>query len=96
MTLATGIPEGTDAFCEAAAIVEAEMLRFEHDLALWEIEIAELSAEESRPRACVPCTSTCTSEMHRSGSALTGLRRHWRAVRHDARVWPTQRSPPSR
>ena len=96
MTTATETPEGTDAFCEAAAIVEAEFLRFEHDVALWEIEIAELSEERPRQRGCALGTSTCAYQARRSGSKLSVLCRHWPPGRHRARVWPTQRSPPSR
>ena len=83
---------------EAAAIVEAEWIRLQQDedLALWEREVADLSAEMPAPRPCPPRVSVTTTQRRWPGEPLPGDRRRWPTRRWPPMlVWATQRSPPS-
>jgi hypothetical protein len=81
---------------EAAAIVEAEWIRLQQDEALWEREIADLSAEMPAPRPGPPRVGVATTARRRSGRPMpedrrTRPTRRWPPMP----VWATQRSPPS-
>ena len=85
----------TSVLDEAAAIVEAEWIRLQHDVALWERELADLRAELPAPRPTPPRVGITTSRRRRSGQPMPDPGRRW-PKRHwpTTPVWATQRSPP--
>ena len=85
----------TSVLDEAAAIVEAEWIRLQHDEALWERELADLGAELPTPRPAPPRAGVTTSRRRPSGQPMPEHRRRWPRWRWLAvPVWATQRSPP--
>jgi hypothetical protein len=81
---------------EAAAIVEAEWIRLQQDEALWERDIADLSAEMPAPRPGPPRVSVTTTVRRRSDPPMPDDWRRWPTREWPATpVWATQRSPPS-
>ena len=94
--MATNTAWVTSLLDEAAAIVEAEWIRLQQDEALWEREIADLSAEMPAPRPGPPRVSATTTQRRRSGPPRPEDRRRWPTRQWPATpVWATQRSPPS-
>ena len=95
--MATNTLWATSLLDEAAAIVEAEWIRLQQDedLALWECEVADLSAEMPAPRPCPPRVGVTTTQRRWPGQPLPGDRRRWLMRRWPPMlVWATQRSPP--
>ena len=85
----------TSVLDEAAAIVEAEWIRLQHDEALWERELADLLAELPAPRPAPPRVGVTTSRRRRAGQPMPDRDRRWPRWRWLAvPVWATQRSPP--
>jgi hypothetical protein len=81
---------------EAAAIVEAEWIRLQHDEALWERELADLPAELPAPRPNPLHVGVTTTTRRWPGPPMPEDRRRWPTRRWPATpVWATQRSPPS-
>jgi hypothetical protein len=83
----------TAVFEEATAIVEAEWMRLEQEIARWESEVSDVYADslvlEPHPKR----VGTATDLRHgQHGPA--DRRRHWRGRQHVSPIWPTQRSPP--
>jgi hypothetical protein len=95
VAIGIGTSGATAAFCGAAAIVEAERIVLEDDVALWEDEIADMLVETPRPRACSVRSAVRTDQARLSRPPLTDSR-SWRQRRRASVVWPTQRSPPIR
>jgi hypothetical protein len=86
----------TTAFDEATAILEAEWMRLEQDVALWEREVADLFADELLPQSC-PARVGVFSDTSRSAlPPVPDRTEHGCARRQAMPVWPTQRSPPPR
>ena len=80
----------------AAAIVEAEWMRLEHDEDLWG-EVADLFAEMPAPRSCRPRAGVATTELRRPGPTPPAGALRWAPRNRPAmQVWATQRSPPRR
>jgi len=93
--MATDTQWVTTVLDEAAAIVEAEWMRLEHDEDLWEREAAGLLAELPATRPCRPRIGVATVQRRWSGDwqpqePRPGGPRRWPAHQ----VWATQRSPP--
>ena len=81
---------------EAAAIVEAEWIRLQQDEALWERELADLTADHPAPRPGPPAAGVTTARPRRPGQPGPADRRRWPVRPRPAPpVWATQRSPPS-
>jgi len=94
--MATDTAWATSLLEEAAAIVEAEWMRLQQDEALWERELADLSAELPAPRPTPPRVGVTTPQRRLPGPPMSGDRRRWPTRRWPATpVWATQRSPPS-
>ena len=83
--MATNTAWATSLLDEAAAIVEAEWMRLQQDEALWERELADLSADLPAPRPGPP----------RVGVHHTARRRSGQPMPDDRRRWPTRRWPPT-
>ncbi len=81
--MATDTQWATSLLDEAAAIVEAERIRLQQDEALWEREIADLSAEMPAPRPSLPRVGVTTTARRRSGQRMPDVRR-----RRPTRRWP--------
>jgi hypothetical protein len=81
---------------EASAIVEAEWIRLQQDEALWERELADLSAELPAPRPGPARVGVTTTERRWPRSSMPANIRPWPTRRWPATlVLATQRSPPS-
>ena len=81
--MATVTTAGADLLHEAAAILEAEWIRLQQDMALWEREVADLPAELTAPRPGPPRVVMATTMRRRSAHATAGDRRRWRPRRSD-------------
>jgi hypothetical protein len=92
--MATDTQWATSLLDEASAIVEAEWIRLQHDEALWEREIADLSAEMPAPRPSPPRIGVTTTARRRSGQPMPDDRRRPTRRWPPIPVWATQRSPP--
>ena len=92
--MATRTLWATSLLDEAAAIVEAEWIRLQQDEALWERELANLSAEMPAPRPGPSRVGVTITQSRRSGQPMPGDHRRWRTRRLPLPVWATQRSPP--
>ena len=80
---------------EAAAIVEAELIRLQQDEALWERELADLPADLLAPRPGPPRVGATTTARRWPSQPMPHTRRRWPARPRPATpVWATQRSPP--
>lgn len=80
---------------EAAAIVEAEWIRLQQDVALWEREVADLPADLPTPRPGPPHVGVTTTVLRCPGRPSSSDRRRWPRRRRPATpIWATQRSPP--
>jgi len=78
---------------EAAAIVEAEWICLQQDVALWERAVADLFSEMPAPRPGPPRVTT--TARRRCGPPTPHEHRRWPARPWPATpVWATQRSPP--
>jgi hypothetical protein len=94
--MATNTDGATRVLDEAAAIVEAELIRLQQDVALWEREVADLFAESPVPRPG-PRRVGVTTAQRWPGPPMPDHRRRWPARRWPAKpVVATQRSPPPR
>ena len=94
--MATDTQWATTVFDEAAAIVEAEQMRLEQDLALWEREVADLCAATPLPRSHPASSGVVTDTERRRRQPLVDRPRRRRRPIQVSPVWPTQRSPPSK
>src|ERR1700758_4715998 len=91
--MAPGTQWATSVLDEAAAIVEAEWIRLQHDEALWD-ELADLLAEMPAPRPGPPHVGVGTSGRRRAGQPTSDHRRRSPPRRWPPMpVWATQRSP---
>jgi hypothetical protein len=93
--MATDTAWATSLLDEAAAIVEAEWIRLQQDVALWERELADLSADLPAPRPGPPRVGAATTARRWPSQPLPPElcrcpARPWPATP----VWATQRSPP--
>ena len=94
--MATDTAWATSLLDEAAAIVEAECIRLQQDVALWERELADLPADLPAPRPGPPRVGVTTTVRRWPGQPMPHDRHQC-----PARPWPatpvlaTQRSPPS-
>lgn len=80
---------------EAEAIVRAEWVCLQHDIALRDHARREACYEMPAARTCSVAVSTSTATIKPSQPGLPTRRTRW--PRRDGprrRVWPTQRSPP--
>ena len=94
--MATDTQWATSVLDEAAAIVEAEWLRLQHDEALWEREVADLFSELPAPRPSPRPVGVTTAWRRWSGHPVPEDRRRWPTRRWPPMpVWATQRSPPA-
>ena len=94
--MATDTAWATSLLDEAAAIVEAEWIRLQQDVALWERELADLPADLPAPRPAPPRVGVTTTARRWPGPPRPEDRRRWPARPWPATpVWATQRSPPS-
>jgi hypothetical protein len=94
--MATDTAWATSLLEEAAAIVKAEWIRLQQDEALWERELADLSAEMPAPRPGPPRVGVTITVRRWPSQPLPHDRRRWPARPWPATpVWATQRSPPS-
>jgi hypothetical protein len=94
--MATDTAWATSLLDEAAAIVEAEWIRLQQDVALWERELADLPADLRAPRPGPPRVGITTTARRWPSQPLPLNRRRWPARPWPATpVWATQRSPPS-
>jgi hypothetical protein len=94
--MSTDTQWATSVLDEAAAIVEAEWIRLQHDVDLWDREFTDPFAEMPAPRPGAPRVGVTTIARRRPGQLSSeDLRvrptRRWPALP----VWATQRSPPS-
>jgi len=93
--VATSTAWATSLLDEAAAIVEAEWIRLQQDVALWERELADLPADLPAPRPGPPRAGATTTALRRSGQPMPDDRGRWPTRPWPATpVWATQRSPP--
>jgi hypothetical protein len=93
--MATNTEWATSLLEEAAAIVEAEWIRLQQDEALWERELADLSAEMPALRPRTPRLGVTTTRRRWSGQPMPDHRHRWPTRRWPPTpVWATQRSPP--
>ena len=91
--MATDTAWATSLLDEAAVIVEAEWMRLQQDVALWERAVADLFSEMPAPRPGPPRVTT-TARRH-CGPPTPHEHRRWPARPWPATpVWATQRSPP--
>ena len=92
----------TDTYCatsvldEAAAIVEAEWIRLQHDSAPWDHEVADPTAKMLAPRPCPPHVGVTTARRRPSSQPMPDDRRRPPRRWLPEQVWATQRSPPRR
>jgi hypothetical protein len=94
--MATTTACATSLLYEAAAIVEAEWIRLQQDVALWERELANLSSELPAPRPGPPRVGVTTTARRWPSQSMPHDRRRWPTRPWPATpVWATQRSPPS-
>jgi hypothetical protein len=93
--MATDTQWTTSLLDEAAAILEAESMRLQQDMALWESEMADLLSEMPAPRPVSPRVGVATIVRRRSGPMPDDGRVRARRRRAAMPVWPTQRSPPA-
>jgi hypothetical protein len=94
--MATITAWGASLLDEAAAIVEAERIRLQQDLALWEREVADLPADRPAPRPGPTRVVVTTTARGWPSPPMPEDRRRWLSRRWPATpVWATQRSPPS-
>ena len=92
--MATDTAWATSLLDEAAVIVEAEWMRLQQDVALWERAVADLFSEMPAPRPGPPRVTT--TARRRCGPPTPHEHRRWPARPWPATpVWATQRSPPS-
>jgi hypothetical protein len=92
--MATDTQTATALLDEAAAIVEAEWMRLEHDAELWR-EVADLFAEMTAARPAPPRPGVTTTARRRPCRPMGDVPPHWpRPGRLPMHVWATQRSPP--
>ena len=66
--MATDTAWATSLLDEAAAIVEAEWIRLQQDVALWERELADLPADLPPPRPAPPRVGVTTTQV--AGAAM--------------------------
>ena len=92
--MATRTLWATSLLDEAAAILEAEWIRLPQDEALWERELANLSAEMPASRPGRSRVGVTTTQRRWSGQPMPEDRRRWPTRRLPLPVWPSQRSPP--
>ena len=93
--MATDTAWATSLLDEAAVIVEAEWMRLQQDVALWEREPADLPADLPAPRPGPPRVGVTTTTRRRPRPPMPRDRRRWPARPWPATpVWATQRSPP--
>ena len=93
--MATHTAWATSLLDEATAIVEAEWMRLQQDEALWERELADLSADLPAPRPGPPRVGATTTARRWPRPPLPHDQHWWPARRWPATpVWATQRSPP--
>ena len=93
--MATSTAWATSLLDEATAIVEAEWMRLQQDEALWERELADLSADLPAPRPGPPRVGATTTVRRWSRQPMPGDRGRWPTRQWPATpVWATQRSPP--
>ncbi|EFG78276.1 MULTISPECIES: hypothetical protein [Mycobacterium] len=76
---------------EAERIVRAEWMRLQLDTALSEPQVAEAPAARPRPTQVAAVTTTLDRPSRPPSDSSQGSTR-----RRQNRVWPTQRSPPTR
>ena len=80
---------------EAAAIVEAEWIRLQHDEALWQRELAARPADHPAPRPAPPTVAVATTGRRWPAPPSPAERRRSPIRPRPATpVWATQRSPP--
>jgi hypothetical protein len=82
---------------EVAAIVEAEWIRLQQDVAMWERELADPPADIPVPWPWPPRVGVTTTVRRWPSQPMPENRHRWPARSWPAMpVWATQRSPPSR